>query len=206
MDETSPEIAFLFLGNQPILDFINTRLVLEGMPVDLMGTFSDLLAWFVKAGLMSAEDGTRVKRQWEGTTEAKQVLDQAKAFRDQVREVVERIVAGQPVSLADIEVINKKLRYHQGYSQLILRGEKLSRTFQTESNDPGYLLGLLADATANLLSSGDFQRIKKCQNPACVLLFLDTTKNHARVWCNMATCGNQSKVAAHYRRHRTRSN
>jgi predicted RNA-binding Zn ribbon-like protein len=36
-----------------------------------------------------------------------------------------------------------------------------------------------------------------------VLLFYDTTKNHARHWCSMSLCGNRHKVAAHYRRRRS---
>jgi len=44
--------------------------------------------------------------------------------------------------------------------------------------------------------------VKACQNPQCVLLFYDTTKNHARRWCSMAACGNRAKVAAHYQRAR----
>ena len=72
------------------------------------------------------------------------------------------------------------------------------------SEDAHQLLGLLAEAATDLLCTCDLSLIKKCQNPECVLFFYDTTKNHARHWCSMSLCGNRSKVAAHYHRHRTK--
>ncbi|MCI0410524.1 MAG: CGNR zinc finger domain-containing protein, partial [Acidobacteria bacterium] len=54
----------------------------------------------------------------------------------------------------------------------------------------------------DLLSEGDLTLVRKCENPACILYFHDTTKNHARRWCSMRACGNRAKVAAHYRRRR----
>jgi predicted RNA-binding Zn ribbon-like protein len=53
-----------------------------------------------------------------------------------------------------------------------------------------------------LLRMADLTLIKKCKNPACVLYFYDTTKNHARNWCSMQLCGNREKVAAYFRRKR----
>ena len=37
-------------------------------------------------------------------------------------------------------------------------------------------------------------QLKTCANPACRWLFLDRSKNQARVWCDMAVCGNRAKV------------
>ena len=48
MGEPKLQIPFLFVGNQLCLDFINTKFVLNGRPVDLLGTFSDWLHGFWK--------------------------------------------------------------------------------------------------------------------------------------------------------------
>jgi len=40
----------------------------------------------------------------------------------------------------------------------------------------------------------------RCQNPACVLWFFDTTRNGTRRWCSMAVCGNRAKARRHYDR------
>jgi len=39
--------------------------------------------------------------------------------------------------------------------------------------------------------------VKNCEGPTCTMLFLDTTKGHARRWCTMAVCGNRAKQASH---------
>lgn len=59
---------------------------------------------------------------------------------------------------------------------------------------------LLAEAAARLLTEKDLTLVRRCENPACVLHFYDTSRNHRRRWCSMDICGNRMKVAAHYRR------
>lgn len=205
MGEPTPQIPFLFVGNQPCLDFINTQLVLDGRPVDLLGTFSDLVAWLVQIHLLAEEEAKKIERQWGRQVKGIQTLEQAKAFRVTLREMVERIAAGRPVPQVAMEAINDMLRYRVGCPQLIRRSGKYERGFQVESQEANQLLGLLAETASDLLCTCDLSLIKKCQNPACVLFFYDTTKNHTRHWCSMNLCGNRNKVAAHYRRHRSQS-
>ena|SRR5438445_4256024 len=205
MGEPSPQIPFLFVGNQVCLDFINTQVVLNGRPVDLLATFSDLVTWLVQVHLLTEEEAKKIERQWGKQVEEAQTLEQARAFRVTLREMVKRIAAGRPVPQAAIEAINGMLRYRIGYFQLTRRRGKFDRGYQAESQEANQLLGLLAEAAMDLLGTCDFSLIKKCQNPLCVLFFYDTTKNHARHWCSMTICGNRSKVAAHYRRHRSQS-
>jgi len=205
MGERKPQIPFLFVGNQLVLDFINTQIVLNGRPIDLLATFSDLVAWLVHVHLLTGEEAKKIEGHWGRQAEGTQTVEQARTFRVTLREMVERIAAGRPVPQAAIEAINEMLRYRIGYPQLTRQCGKFEREFQAESQDANQLLGLLAEAATNLLCMCDFSLIKKCQNPACVLFFHDTTKNHARHWCSMTICGNRSKVAAHYRRHRNQS-
>ena len=64
MGEPKPQIPFLFVGNQRCLDFINTSFVVNGRPVDLLATFSDLVTWLVQVDLLSEEEGKKIERQW----------------------------------------------------------------------------------------------------------------------------------------------
>jgi predicted RNA-binding Zn ribbon-like protein len=49
--------------------------------------------------------------------------------------------------------------------------------------------------------AGHTDRLRRCANPACSMLFLaDTTR---RQWCTPNLCGNRARVARHYRRSRT---
>jgi predicted RNA-binding Zn ribbon-like protein len=199
------EIPFLFVGNHACLDFINTKPVIDGQPVELLATFSDLVAWLQSAHLLPQEESLKkLGRQWAGEAKAQEILEEARAFRGTLREMVERIAAGRSVPERAVEVINELWRFRLGHPQLTRRKDEFSRDFFMKSEDAQQLLGLLAEAAGDLLCRCDFSLIKKCQNPACVLFFYDTTKNHARHWCSMSLCGNRSKVAAHYHRHRTK--
>jgi predicted RNA-binding Zn ribbon-like protein len=62
---------------------------------------------------------------------------------------------------------------------------------------PEQLLQPLTEAIADLVCNEDFRLIRACEGKACVLLFLDKTKSHARRWCSMALCGNRAKAATH---------
>ena len=196
------DISFLFVGNHACLDFVNTTPVIEGQRIDLLSSFPDLLAWLREADLWSQEERGKVQQRLAGEAEAQQILEQAQAFRATLREMVERIADGKAVSHTPVDAINELLQYRRGHPTLIRHKDTFTREFQMGSDDAHQLLGLLAEAATDLLCTCDLSLIKKCQNPECVLFFYDTTKNHARHWCSMSLCGNRSKVAAHYHRHR----
>jgi predicted RNA-binding Zn ribbon-like protein len=60
-------------------------------------------------------------------------------------------------------------------------------------------------SACELLVGAERRRIKECPAPdGCGWLFLDASKNAARRWCDMRTCGNIAKARRHYRRHRKR--
>jgi len=61
---------------------------------------------------------------------------------------------------------------------------------------PAELLVPIASAMADLLSQGETQLVRRCENPVCTLWFYDRTKGHRRRWCSQAVCGNRAKVAA----------
>src|SRR5262245_25461007 len=197
------QIPFLFVGNHPGLDFVNTDLVVNGQPTDLLPSFEALISWLIQAGLMSQEEAKGTVQ--EGGRHSVETLTQAKAFRTTVRGIAERLAADKPVLQTAIDAVNEALRHRRGYPQVSRRRGAFERKYQQESKNSDQVLGLLAEAASDLWIACDPSLVKKCQNPACVLFFYDTTKNHARHWCSMSLCGNRSKVAAHYHRHRNRN-
>ncbi len=48
------------------------------------------------------------------------------------------------------------------------------------------------------------ERLRRCANPTCRWLFVDRSKNHSRVWCEMSTCGSRAKMTR-YRSRRKES-
>lgn len=62
------------------------------------------------------------------------------------------------------------------------------------TNTPEQMLMPVALAAAELFAHGDFDLVRGCEGPDCVLHFYDRTKSHRRRWRSMATCGNRAKV------------
>jgi predicted RNA-binding Zn ribbon-like protein len=65
----------------------------------------------------------------------------------------------------------------------------------------GALAGLLVPV-AHASADGAWLRVKACRNPDCVWAFYDRSRNRSGVWCEMAVCGNRTKVRAYRKRTR----
>lgn len=61
------------------------------------------------------------------------------------------------------------------------------------------LLVLLAEAH----STGDWERLKACGNPACQWVFYDTSRNRSGRWCSMQECGGVMKARSYRQRRRS---
>ena len=195
---------FLFVANHPCLDFINTQMILHGHAVDLLGNVDDLVAWLVQARVLDVTAAAELVGRWGGQRDGVRLFEQVKRFRAVLRAAAERIAEGRTVPPSTVGAINELLRRRIGYTQLVRGRSGFERSFHSESDGADRLLVSLAEAASDLLCEADFSLIKRCRNAACILYFYDTTKNHARRWCSMGLCGNRMKVAAHYRRTRTK--
>ena len=67
------------------------------------------------------------------------------------------------------------------------------------------MLWFIARSAADLLTSGNLDRVRQCGDEECGWLFIDTTKNRSRRWCDMTDCGNRAKARRHYSRLRASS-
>ena len=201
-DETSKGGKFLWVGNDLSLDFVNTPPVLDGQPVDLLETFADLADWMVQAGRLKESDGAALVRR-VGRATGGSLLEDARAFRSALRSLFQSVVSGTSPPFGSLAAINTLLRRREP-KEVRYEGGAFIRANRPHAPDAESLLLPVAEAAADLLTLRDLSLLRKCENPACVLFFYDTTKNHARRWCSMAFCGNRHKVAAHYRRRQGR--
>jgi hypothetical protein len=62
----------------------------------------------------------------------------------------------------------------------------------------------LAMGLAELVVSGESQRVRSCASPSCREVFVDLSRNRSRRYCDSRTCGNRLHVAA-YRARRSQA-
>jgi predicted RNA-binding Zn ribbon-like protein len=61
---------------------------------------------------------------------------------------------------------------------------------------------LLAQAAVDLLTGAEPPRLHACASGTCRWLFLDTSRNRTRRWCDMKTCGNREKARRYTSAHK----
>ena len=194
--------GFLFVGNHLILDFLNTRPIQNGQLVELLPDFSALLRWFEAAGLLRAEEASKLAQRWGRSTAALHITKAMQKLRESLGEQILKLERGGSPQPAVLGELNKLMAAHPMRARLKqgAGGSKMELWFSPRR--PQDLFAPLAHSAAELFSTADRNRLRKCGN--CVLHFCDISKKGTRRWCSMQLCGNRLKVAAYARRQRTR--
>jgi predicted RNA-binding Zn ribbon-like protein len=196
--------GFLFVGNHLALDFLNTRPVRDGEPMELLPDFASLLRWFQTAGLLSPRDLAALKLHWGKSAEARRTVEGMRRFRERLREEILRWEDGRTAQYSTIDELNRLMAVYPMRVRLKKNnGKKLLTELYFKPQRPEDLFAPLAQASATLFARTNRDRVRKCDR--CVLHFVDTSKKGTRRWCSMQLCGNRVKVAAYAARRRSAS-
>ena len=180
--------AFLWIGNHPATDLCNTEPVVDGERVELLADLDAVAAWARLAGIATTVDPDEIRGRERVTT-----LDFVLRLRASLRSVLDPAPAGG----SSVRALNEILDDQPGALRVDLSApEPVSLT----APRPGAQVRLdIANAVLDIFHY-DRSLVRRCANPACILLFLDISKSGRRRWCDMATCGNRAKAAGHYAR------
>ena len=192
--------GFLFVGNELVLDFVNTRPVQDGDPLELLKDFGAVLRWFQAADLLNSEQAASLEHQWGGTARAQKATETMKDLRERLREEILAWEQGGGIRRSTINELNGLMGVHPMLTRLTANGTVYSTMSWFEAREPEDLFAPLARSAATLFTGIDRKRVRKCDN--CVLHFRDTSKKGTRRWCSMQLCGNRFKVAAYAARQR----
>ena len=192
--------GFLFVGNQLALDFVNTRPVQNGEPMELLPDFPTLLRWFQAASLLTSREVANLQQQWGQSIRARHVLEAMRALRERLRKEILSWEGGGAVHHSAVDELNRLMAERPMRTRLKERGHSTSTELWFEPHQPEDLVAPLALSAATLFANVDRNRVRKCDQ--CVLHFHDISKKGTRRWCSMQLCGNRLKVAAYAARQR----
>lgn len=183
MTDATPELPTpLVLADHPVLDLLNTRMMIEGERRDLLNSDADAARWLEQTGFGPAT---------EVAVGDGRLLARLRKLRDCIESL---LAARRENRVADPAALNAFLL--QAVPQLVWEEAGAPVLDRFRQGDAGHQrLGRLAYAAAQLLAEGDFSLVRKCESAECSLMFYDRTKSHKRRWCSMALCGNRHKVA-----------
>ena len=125
-------------------------------------------------------------------------------MRDAIYRLVSDHAAGQPMRLEDAALLNREIPTAYRHLRLVPEDERLAWRWAEDPSALDSFLWPVVRSAAELLTSPDLERAGECHNPTCGWLYLDTSKNHSRRWCDMASCGNTAKAHSFYQRKRQR--
>jgi predicted RNA-binding Zn ribbon-like protein len=202
MANTPDRPPAFFISDHLALDFLNTAASPRGVLIEWLSDGKDLVRWLEEANAIEAGAAAKMRELRRDALD--EVARQARQFRKWLRGFVTARM-GKPLraTAAAVAPLNELLGGINSFQRVEAtrrdiedwRRMQLRRVQRWEN--PGELLDPIVWAAADLVCNQDFRLIRSCEGTACVLLFLDRTKAHARRWCSMAVCGNRAKAAAH---------
>ena len=195
-------VKFQRVGGRTCLELVNTGSQRRGGAFkESLNSYDDLLDWAVEAEQLSESEAAHLRRKAAADPAgAEAVLERARQLREAIYRVFSSRASGEELPPADLELISRE--YGRAAVNRRLTPSNVGicsfdwHTFDALDRP----LWPVAVSATNLAASEDAIRVKECGNDNCNWLFLDTSKNRSRRWCDMRECGNREKARRHYHR------
>jgi predicted RNA-binding Zn ribbon-like protein len=208
MAETACSAGFEFKGGHPAPDLVNTldNRFLEGGSIELLGNYADLLRFAQQAKLLSVRHASLLagaaNEGASGRDAAVQALESARELREATAAALYAAVDGRVPAAAAIRMLEGYFLDASRHRQLKWnRSAKRSPTpsganwvWGRSETELALPVWMLSQAVSELTTSTLLGRLRACGSETCRWLFLDTSKNHTRRWCDMKICGNRMKA------------
>ena len=188
------EKSFQLIGGNLVLDFCNTvHSVGQDDPQDDLETWADLLDWAKQAGILRRDVSVSGR---PGD------LASLKDLRASLYRIFSSLASRRkpdPDSLAEfnqhleVALAQAKMKEKNGRYALTSRAKNFAERLRFE----------LTSVALDLLTTGPLDRVRECAGASCSWLFMDTSRNGSRRWCEMKACGNREKIRR-FRQHRNR--
>ncbi|MEO8285926.1 MAG: ABATE domain-containing protein [Chloroflexota bacterium] len=194
------------IGGWIALDFTNTKSGSAEAPTpDYFQSYRDLTTWARQMELITEEEESTLNRQAEiKPAEADNVLQRARSLRLTIYRIFSAVSIEEQPNTDAVEGLNRVLREamsHASIKKLAGGSGGLEWGWVDFPGELDSILWPVARSAADLLVNGEkLERVRTCAGDTCGWLFLDTSKNHSRRWCDMRDCGNTAKARRHYQR------
>jgi predicted RNA-binding Zn ribbon-like protein len=189
------------IGGPLCLNFTNTAHG-RGTPdhTDNLVDFAALIAWSKHAEAIDAHEAERLLGAAERHPRAAEaVRRRAIELRERLHRCLHALDAGQKPEPADLAGINEELAHALPHARLEPHADGFTWAWDDEPVLDRVLWPIVRSAS-QLLTAPELERVKQCAGRGCGWLFLDTSKNGSRRWCEMEVCGSRAKARAYYAR------
>jgi predicted RNA-binding Zn ribbon-like protein len=210
--------GFKLIGSMLCLDFLNTvggriserakaraKSYQYEILKDKLEDYKDLLGWYAHAGLPTEKKARRLLQLSQSQPKvADSVFKRGLALREAIYRIIKAAMEHWPADKADIERLNGELLIAKSHEKLAPSEDGFAWAWDEGSEALDSVLWPVARSAAELLTSNSLSRVRQCGGENCGWLFLDTSRNRSRQWCDMKDCGNLAKVRRFRERHHRR--
>lgn len=166
-------------GLSLLVDFVNTRDI--DRDTDELSTPAGLAAWLQERRMTAA--GTGIE-----SAQLRQAIE--------LREALRVVLLGHNGSSAGGDVPALERVAQRGGLSVCFSADGTVRLAPRAGGVAGALAQLLVPI-AQAAGDGTWERVKACAADDCQWAFYDRSRNHSARWCDMAVCGNRTKVRAY---------
>ena len=193
---------FDLTGGLLCLDFANTvddRT--EVHPQELLNSYYDLVSWSEQAQVLTEREAQRLlEKAARRPSEAIRVLQQAVVIREAIFRIFKAVAEDASPENEDLVLLSAAVADAQDHARIVQKENGFRWDWATEAGELACMLWPVVHSAADFLTSDDLDSVRVCGSDTCNWLFLDTSKNHSRRWCNMKSCGNREKARRFYSR------
>jgi predicted RNA-binding Zn ribbon-like protein len=193
---------FEFTGGNLCLDYTNTVNSRGGEhPEELLKSYDALLQWAAEAGVLSGKMAERLRAlAKDAPGRAQATLREAVQLRDALYNIFSAVAERRGVPDTALGCLNRTMQHASDHARLTHAPRRFTWEWVAPEENLDSMLWPVARSAGDLLTSENVALVGQCAATDCAWLFLDTTKNHRRRWCDMRTCGNRDKARRYYRR------
>ncbi len=192
-------------SGHPALEFTNTvNNHASERWVETLFKYEDLLSWMQRVSLLRDEQVQALRRKAASQPrEANVIFAKSRDLREAIYRIFVAQTMGKSPAEGDLSILNSALAHATNGAQVVRRSGKFEWQWNFDENALEAPLWILALATVNLMTSENYQWVGQCADEdGCGWLFVDTTKNHSRRWCDINDCGNRAKQRRYQKRTR----
>src|SRR6266550_5782159 len=206
-ENVKQEQIFDLTGGLLCLDFANTLDNRTDVhPQELLNSYNDLVLWSQQADVLTEQEARRLlEKAARSPTEASRVLQRAVAIREAIFRIFKQVAEDESPEDEDLITLSAMVAEVQKHAQIVPDTNGFRWDWVDKRSDLDCMLWPVVRSAADFLTSDELDTVRVCASDSCNWLFIDTSKNHSRRWCNMKSCGNREKARRFYTRKKATS-
>ncbi len=188
------------------LDFVNTGLEFDSIPVERLHCYEDILTLTERLSLIPPFDLLTLRNRNKADPRHAQIcLKKGIALRKILNRIFQFVVDRniQEISPKDISELNSWRLQALAGQAFVTQADRLALEWGDSVDlfmQPFWSLTLSA---VELLQNESLKYVRRCAG--CDWFFLDQSKSHRRKWCDMQTCGSSAKARRYYQRQKDKA-